>query len=75
MTYGEARRSISDRIYKFPDGGTILGSQLVVEAERAIAEADSAALVDEAYRFANDLAEKHRLLYGFDRPDLMSDLP
>lgn len=59
------------RVFVMPDGKSILSTQPVDEAMRALEEAASAAIVDQAYRVADQLAETHRLMYGFDRPDLM----
>lgn len=66
MTRGAAQSAIAPRVYQFPDGGTILSTQPVIEAHHALAEAASAALVDEARRRFDAEVERHCLAFGFD---------
>lgn len=67
VTRGQAQRYVAvERVYKFPDGGTYLGSQPIEEAERALDEAASAAYVDMKRRELDAAIENHLMHYGFD---------
>ncbi|MGC5078498.1 hypothetical protein [Agrococcus sp. DT81.2] len=63
MSRGEAQR------VAFPDGYSTV--DVMVEVERALDEAASAAYVDMKRREYEDAQENHLLHYGYDRPDLM----
>lgn len=53
-------------VFRFPDGGTILSDQPIREAERALAEAESARLVDEKRQEFDRAVEEHCARFGFD---------
>lgn len=62
MTRGQAQALV----FRFPDGGTILSDQPIREAQHAIAEAESARVVDEYRRRFDQAVEDHCMRFGFD---------
>lgn len=60
------------RIFVMPDGRTVLENQPVVEALAALAEAESQARVDAAYRAADEIAAEHHARFGFQHPEMKS---
>ena len=61
MTRGQAHVLV----FRFPDGGTIRSDQPIREAELALAEAESAAVVDEYRRAFDEAVENRMARFGF----------
>ena len=62
MTRGTAQALV----FRFPDGGTILSDQPIREAQRVLAEAESARVVDEYRRRFDQAVEDHCMRFGYD---------